>query len=148
MASRPFRRWSDFVTFMKLDNLAFMPIFVPHCLQYFCYFLSSSEFYFWWLKPNANFDSEVDSYWSVDRLREYFVWIHHEFQPQLSLQAASLLQRYYVWRRRHVTPIFGAQQTTLYGRSTLRLLESLVRLAKAHARLMARRIAGMEVSFR
>ncbi|VDP33288.1 unnamed protein product [Echinostoma caproni] len=68
-----------------------------------------------------------------------------EFKPQLSVQAANLLQQYYVWRRRHITAEFTAQQSTLQGRSTLRLLESLVRLTKAHARLMARHNAGDEV---
>ncbi|TPP56402.1 Dna replication licensing factor mcm9 [Fasciola gigantica] len=98
------------------------------------------------LDKNSTTDSGFrrDNPWIVDRLREYFIWIRHEFQPQLSLQAANLLQRYYVWRRRHITPDYSSQQSTLYGRSTLRLLESLVRLTKAHARLMARRVAGVE----
>ncbi|KAF8561175.1 hypothetical protein P879_08737 [Paragonimus westermani] len=82
--------------------------------------------------------------WSTDRLREYFSWVRQEFKPQLSNSAANLLQRYYAWRRKYLADNDVYSQSTLHGRSTLRLLESLVRLTKAHARLMARSEAGIE----
>ncbi|KAA3671711.1 uncharacterized protein DEA37_0004687 [Paragonimus westermani] len=82
--------------------------------------------------------------WSTDRLREYFSWVRQEFKPQLSNSAANLLQRYYAWRRKYLADNDAYSQSTLHGRSTLRLLESLVRLTKAHARLMARSEAGIE----
>ncbi|KAF6776276.1 hypothetical protein AHF37_04088 [Paragonimus kellicotti] len=77
-------------------------------------------------------------------MREYFSWVRQEFKPQLSNSAANLLQRYYAWRRKYLAESDVYSQSTLHGRSTLRLLESLVRLTKAHARLMARSEAGIE----
>ncbi|CAH8486736.1 unnamed protein product [Dicrocoelium dendriticum] len=82
--------------------------------------------------------------WSADRLREYFVWVRQEFKPQLTKPAANLLRNYYVWRRGTMNTCGPYADSTEQGRTTLRLLESLVRLTKAHARLMARSVAGVE----
>lgn len=80
-------------------------------------------------------------------MRNYISWVREEFQPRLSSGAAILLQRYYELRRRTLRRIHGIEEDqTVAGRTTLRLLESLVRLTQAHARLMARRVAVVEVT--
>ncbi|VDL59472.1 unnamed protein product [Hymenolepis diminuta] len=77
--------------------------------------------------------------WTAEELRNYIAWVRGEFQPRLSKGAALLLQRYYELRRRTLQRVQGAEQDqAVAGRTTLRLLESLVRLTQAHARLMAR----------
>ncbi|TGZ57298.1 hypothetical protein CRM22_009951 [Opisthorchis felineus] len=99
------------------------------------------------LKLDSEADSHVNSkhhLWPTERLREYFTWVRQEFKPRLSPSAANLLQRYYVWRRKNMG-FYGVNcQAGTQGRTTLRLLESLVRLTRAHARLMARSEAGFE----
>ncbi|KAK4471591.1 hypothetical protein MN116_004589 [Schistosoma mekongi] len=82
--------------------------------------------------------------WSTNDLKEYFVWIRHRFTPQLSMAAANLLQRYYVWQRSRMVNFCDDSSTGTSSRRTLRLLESLVRLTKAHARLMCRNEAIVE----
>ncbi|CAH8537799.1 unnamed protein product [Heterobilharzia americana] len=82
--------------------------------------------------------------WSTNDLKEYFVWIRDRFKPQLTMAAANLLQRYYIWQRSQMSNFFDDTITGVYGRRTLRLLESLVRLTKAHARLMCRNEAIVE----
>ncbi len=87
--------------------------------------------------------------WTTDELRHYISWVRGEFQPQLSSGAALLLQRYYELRRRTLQRVYGAEQDqAVAGRTTLRLLESLVRITQAHARLMARQRTHVEVSQR
>lgn len=68
--------------------------------------------------------------WGIDLLRQYIAWVVSEFQPALSPAAEEVLSSYYQLRR-------GAAGRHA-ARTTLRLLESLVRVAQAHARLMAR----------
>ena len=81
-------------------------------------------------------------------MRNYISWVRGEFHPQLSGQAAILLQRYYELRRRKLQIISGAEEDqAVAGRTTLRLLESLIRLTQAHARLMARNITIVEVFY-
>ncbi|TNN06188.1 DNA helicase MCM9 [Schistosoma japonicum] len=82
--------------------------------------------------------------WSTNDLKEYFVWIRHRFTPQLSMEAANLLQRYYIWQRSRMVSFCDDPSTGTSSRRTLRLLESLVRLTKAHARLMCRNEAIVE----
>ncbi|CAH8850447.1 unnamed protein product [Trichobilharzia szidati] len=82
--------------------------------------------------------------WSTNDLKEYFVWIRDRFKPQLTLAAANLLQRYYVWQRSQMSAVCDDITAGAHGRRTLRLLESLVRLTKAHARLMCRNEAVVE----
>lgn len=67
---------------------------------------------------------------SVDNLRQYIAWVKQTFHPVLTPPAEEVLSKYYQLRR-------GAAGRHA-ARTTLRLLESLVRLAQAHARLMAR----------
>ena len=76
--------------------------------------------------------------WPLASLRQYIQWAKTAFQPKLSEEAEELLSGYYQLRRQHE----GRQAS----RTTVRMLESLVRVAQAHARLMARqtvrRLAG------
>jgi len=68
--------------------------------------------------------------WSVDTWQAYLAYVK-SFDPKLTPEAAKILTAYYK-NQRHF-------QLGHAGRATLRLLESLIRVAKAHARLMARK---------
>ncbi|GBG29487.1 DNA replication licensing factor, putative [Hondaea fermentalgiana] len=68
--------------------------------------------------------------WNVDTFQAYLTYIKR-FTPQLSPEAGQILTAYYKAQRLRD----GNKDA---GRTTLRLLEALIRLAKAHARLMAR----------
>lgn len=70
-------------------------------------------------------------------LRQYIQWVRQRFTPVLSEEAEELLAGYYQLRRQQ-----AGRQTS---RTTVRMLESLVRLAQAHARLMARNEVGGRV---
>lgn len=66
--------------------------------------------------------------WPLDKLRNYIAHTK-QIDPELTEEAGQVLQEYYAFHRK------SDQES---GRATLRFLESLVRLAKAHARLMMR----------
>lgn len=68
--------------------------------------------------------------WPLAFLRQYIKWARTACSPLLSDDAQQLLSGYYQLRRQH-----EARQGS---RTTVRMLESLVRVAQAHARLMAR----------
>lgn len=74
--------------------------------------------------------------WTVEVLRQYLQWIKTTFQPRLTPEAEAVLSGYYRLRR-------GAEGRHA-ARTTLRMLESLVRLTQAHARLMARHEATLQ----
>ncbi|XP_047738130.1 DNA helicase MCM9 isoform X2 [Hyalella azteca] len=98
---------------------------------------------------NANWDKLVSSYilsegalgrfpadavvssglWSLDKMRTYFRYVR-KLQPKLSAAADEILSHFYQLQRRSA----GRDQS----RTTIRLLESLVRLSQGHARLMLR----------
>ncbi len=69
-------------------------------------------------------------------LRQYILWVRQHFAPVLTQEAEELLTAYYHLRRQQA----GRQAS----RTTVRMLESLVRVAQAHARLMARNEVGRE----
>lgn len=69
--------------------------------------------------------------WSMKKLRSYFQWARHRFMPKLTEDAQTILKAYYQKQRR--TDAYDRDA----ARTTIRLLESLVRLTQAHARLMA-----------
>jgi len=74
--------------------------------------------------------------WSVERMREYIAWVKSKFNPVLTTTAEEVLSGYYQLRR-------GAAGRHA-ARTTLRLLESLVRVAQAHARLLARNTVDVQ----
>lgn len=68
--------------------------------------------------------------WSPEMLRQYVAWVKKQWAPVMTPPAEQILSGYYQLRRRAA----GRHA----ARTTLRLLESLVRLSQAHARLMAK----------
>ncbi|KAK8818667.1 hypothetical protein WA538_003977 [Blastocystis sp. DL] len=96
------------------------------------------------LNSNINMSSDGFKYsaryrsplWSVDELKGYILFVQRTFHPFLSAPAQLIFTRYYQYVRGHNTSGTPA---------TVRLLESLVRLGQAHARLMMRdRVVTMD----
>ncbi|XP_069742949.1 DNA helicase MCM9 isoform X2 [Narcine bancroftii] len=67
--------------------------------------------------------------WSMEKMKNYFCLIK-TLQPKISEEANKILVKYYQLQRQS-----GFRSA---ARTTIRMLESLVRLAEAHARLMFR----------
>ncbi|CAG0898613.1 unnamed protein product [Cyprideis torosa] len=88
----------------------------------------------WLLKEARQEDNSLglgkglSSEWSFERLQAYLCWVKEVFKPVMSSTAKEVLQRYYVVLRKTESRL----------RVTIRVLESLVRLSQAHARLVAR----------
>jgi len=78
---------------------------------------------------DGNDGSSSDTPWSMEKLRAYISVVKENFQPVMSEDAALLLERHYEKCR-------SSQSNTIPV--TVRFLESLIRLAQAHARLMHR----------
>uniref|UniRef100_UPI00358E190E DNA helicase MCM9-like isoform X1 n=1 Tax=Myxine glutinosa TaxID=7769 RepID=UPI00358E190E len=78
---------------------------------------------------------EAGDLWSMERMQAYFC-ATRALQPCLSPAADSVLSRYYQQQRR--------SNGRNAARTTLRMLESLIRLSQAHARLMFREEVIME----
>ena len=73
---------------------------------------------------------------TFDHIRAYISWSKGKFSPQISAEANSILKTYYRYQR--------SKDQRHSVRVTVRLLESLIRLAEAHARLTAKRIVGID----
>lgn len=69
--------------------------------------------------------------WPLERLRQYVFYVKNRLHPQLSREARLVLSRYYSAER-------GGDGRNV-ARTTVRLMEALIRLTVAHARLMFRR---------
>lgn len=65
--------------------------------------------------------------WKEDTLREYLTYIH-SLQPALTKEAETVLRATYLYHRSH--------PNRREERTTVRLLDSLIRLAEGHAKLM------------
>ena len=72
--------------------------------------------------------SQKVSLWGEDKLREYINFVQKVFEPVVTVEAERLLQAYYQYLR--VNPRVAKE------RKSVRMLESLIRLAEAHARLL------------
>ncbi|KAK7907018.1 hypothetical protein WMY93_015630 [Mugilogobius chulae] len=83
-------------------------------------------------RPGQPADSS--SLWSIDKMKAYFCLIKR-LQPQLSQDANRVLTSYYQLQR---------QSQGRNARTTIRMLESLSRLAEAHAKLMYRETVTIE----
>ncbi|XP_042007045.1 probable DNA helicase MCM9 [Salvia splendens] len=75
-------------------------------------------------------DKNLSDMWSLTMLRRYIHFVKGYFRPVLTKEAEKVISSYYQLQRRSAT--LNA------ARTTVRMLESLIRLAQAHARLMFR----------
>ncbi|XP_065323125.1 DNA helicase MCM9-like [Gordionus sp. m RMFG-2023] len=77
--------------------------------------------------------SEACEAWSLEKVQNYFLYIKNA-RPVVTQQSQSLLSKYYCFHRKRENDTklnsFGS------SRSTIRMLESLIRLSQAHAKLM------------
>lgn len=73
----------------------------------------------------------INSLWNVQTLRQYISVIKVKLKPVMSDEAKLLLMRFYYLQRN--------SESSSQARTTVRLLESLIRIAEAHAKLMFRR---------
>ncbi|XP_031467195.1 DNA helicase MCM9 [Phasianus colchicus] len=84
---------------------------------------------------NKGCPSKSEKLWSMEKMKTYFCLIKR-IQPKLSDESNLILVRYYQMQRQ--------SDCRNAARTTIRLLESLIRLAEAHARLMFRDTVTLE----
>ncbi|XP_033619092.1 DNA helicase MCM9 isoform X4 [Fukomys damarensis] len=84
---------------------------------------------------NKGYPSEPERLWSMEKMKTYFRLVR-TLQPTLSDAGNQVLLRYYQMQRQ--------SDARNAARTTIRLLESLIRLAEAHARLMFRDTVTLE----
>ncbi|TYK06911.1 putative DNA helicase MCM9 isoform X1 [Cucumis melo var. makuwa] len=75
-------------------------------------------------------DDDLSNNWPLTMLRRYIQFVKGYFRPVLTQEAEQIISNYYQLQRR------SAMDNA--ARTTVRMLESLIRLAQAHARLMFR----------
>lgn len=79
---------------------------------------------------NGKRDENLANIWPLPLLRRYIHFVKGYFKPVLTKEAEKVISSYYQLQRRSATHNAA--------RTTVRMLESLIRLAQAHARLMFR----------
>ncbi|XP_058612803.1 DNA helicase MCM9 isoform X1 [Onychostoma macrolepis] len=84
---------------------------------------------------NKGAPSESSCLWSMEKMRAYFCLIK-TLKPCITQEANTILSRYYQLQRQ--------SNSRNAARTTIRMLESLSRLAEAHARLMFREAVTVE----
>ncbi|XP_004673870.2 PREDICTED: DNA helicase MCM9 [Condylura cristata] len=84
---------------------------------------------------NKGYPNKSEKLWSMEKMKTYFCLIRN-LQPKLSDVGNQVLLRYYQMQRQ--------SDCRNAARTTIRLLESLIRLAEAHARLMFRDTVTLE----
>ncbi len=72
--------------------------------------------------------NQEDGLWDIEMLRTYISYTKHNGQPKMSFPARVIISKYYQLQRMAVTRDVA--------RTTVRLLESLIRLSQAHAKLL------------
>ncbi|KAJ1720360.1 DNA helicase mcm9 [Coemansia erecta] len=82
------------------------------------------------LLEGADLAEDAGAWWSFERLQAYVGFAKARLQPRASSASERVLTRYYQIQRQ--------RDPAASARTTIRLLESLIRLAQAHARLMFR----------
>ena len=82
---------------------------------------------------------EPSELWTRDSLALYVAHCRAAPRPEISREAERLLSAYYQLQRGRANPIGRP-----VGRTTIRMLESLVRVAQAHARLLCRRVVALQ----
>ncbi|CAM6130040.1 unnamed protein product [Calypogeia fissa] len=82
-------------------------------------------------RQSEDFDLTYNRFWTPHMLRSYIQYVRIEFMPVLTGEAEKIIMCYYRLQQR---PTIENS-----ARTTVRMLESLIRLAQAHARLMFRK---------
>jgi DNA helicase MCM9 len=80
------------------------------------------------IKDDTEARSTRPKLWPLDRIRSYIALVRSNIDPAISTEAEALLRGYYQMQRR--------KKENISGHPTIRLLESLIRLTQAHARLL------------
>ncbi|KAJ1396514.1 P-loop containing nucleoside triphosphate hydrolase [Sesbania bispinosa] len=78
----------------------------------------------------TNNDEDLANIWPLSTLKRYIHYVKETFRPVLTREAEIVISSYYQLQRKSATHNAA--------RTTVRMLESLIRLAQAHARLMFR----------
>jgi DNA helicase MCM9 len=84
---------------------------------------------------NHDRTSAKRSAWDMNMISEYISYVKSAYQPAMDRYARALLLRYYQMQRQ--------SDERSSSRTTVRLLESLLRLSEAHAKLMQRSIVEL-----
>ncbi|KAJ6245654.1 DNA helicase mcm9 [Anaeramoeba flamelloides] len=83
--------------------------------------------------PNEDEEDQEKQFtqlWSLQKVRAYISFVKDQYKPELSESAQKVMMAYYQRQRN--------SDTRNAARTTVRLLQSVIRLAQAHARLMFR----------